>query len=88
MWKVGIMVIITNIIETLATLPNLSVHSNTPQFFFFFFFLQFTREILDVAAHATEVGVTTDEIDRLVHEVGTKLPWSKILNVILLELNL
>ncbi|KAI8796544.1 methionine aminopeptidase 1 [Biomphalaria glabrata] len=27
-----------------------------------------TREILDVAAQATAVGVTTDEIDRLVHE--------------------
>jgi len=29
---------------------------------------RFTREILDVAAEASEVGVTTDEIDRLVHE--------------------
>ncbi|RUS90082.1 hypothetical protein EGW08_002124 [Elysia chlorotica] len=29
-----------------------------------------TREILDVAAEATGVGVTTDEIDRLVHEAS------------------
>lgn len=32
-------------------------------------FRQLAREILDVAAEATVVGVTTDEIDRLVHEV-------------------
>ena len=30
---------------------------------------QLSREILDIAAEAVDVGVTTDEIDRLVHEV-------------------
>jgi len=29
---------------------------------------RFTREVIDVAAEATGVGVTTDQIDRLVHE--------------------
>ncbi|KAG0163013.1 Methionine aminopeptidase 1 [Apophysomyces sp. BC1034] len=29
---------------------------------------QFTREVLDIAAKAIRVGITTDEIDRIVHE--------------------
>ena len=28
------------------------------------------REVLDIAAQAIEVGVTTEEIDKLVHEVS------------------
>ena len=39
-------------------------------------FRQLAREILDVAAEATVVGVTTDEIDRLVHEVRLCLFFS------------
>ena len=31
--------------------------------------LQLGREVLDVAAQAIAVGVTTEEIDKLVHEV-------------------
>lgn len=37
--------------------------------FFFLFILQLGREVLDIAANATEVGITTEEIDRIVHEV-------------------
>ena len=33
------------------------------------FLLQLGREVLDVAAQAIAVGVTTEEIDKLVHEV-------------------
>jgi hypothetical protein len=29
---------------------------------------QITREVLDIAAKAVRVGITTDEIDRIVHE--------------------
>lgn len=36
----------------------------------FFFNLQLGREVLDIAANATEVGITTEEIDRIVHEVN------------------
>ncbi len=32
-------------------------------------FLQLAREVMDIAARAVRLGVTTDEIDRLVHEV-------------------
>jgi methionyl aminopeptidase len=32
--------------------------------------LQLGREVLDEAAKVVKVGVTTDEIDRVVHEVG------------------
>lgn len=38
--------------------------------FFFLFILQLGREVLDIAANATEVGITTEEIDRIVHEVN------------------
>lgn len=31
-------------------------------------YLQISREILDEAAAAVAVGVTTDELDRIVHE--------------------
>ena len=31
---------------------------------------QFGREVLDIAASVAKPGVTTDEIDRVVHEVG------------------
>lgn len=31
--------------------------------------VQMGREVLDIAARAVAVGVTTEEIDRLVHEV-------------------
>lgn len=31
--------------------------------------LQLGREVLDIAAHTAKVGVTTDEVDRVVHEV-------------------
>lgn len=31
--------------------------------------LQLGREVLDIAANVTEIGVTTEEIDRIVHEV-------------------
>uniref|UniRef100_K1QYJ7 Methionine aminopeptidase 1 n=1 Tax=Magallana gigas TaxID=29159 RepID=K1QYJ7_MAGGI len=30
------------------------------------------REVLDIAANATEVGITTEEIDRIVHEKNHK----------------
>ena len=30
--------------------------------------LQLAREVLDIAAKAVRVGITTDEIDRIVHE--------------------
>ena len=33
------------------------------------FLLQLAREVLDIAAKAVRVGITTDEIDRIVHEV-------------------
>jgi hypothetical protein len=33
-----------------------------------FLFIQVGREVLDVAARAIKPGVTTDEIDRIVHE--------------------
>ena len=32
--------------------------------------LQLGREVLDIAAQEIEVGVTTEEIDKLVHEVS------------------
>lgn len=32
--------------------------------------LKFGREVLDIAAANTKPGVTTDEIDRIVHEVN------------------
>ena len=32
--------------------------------------LQLGREVLDIAAKAIGVGVSTEEIDRVVHEVG------------------
>lgn len=38
--------------------------------FLFLFILQLGREVLDIAANATEVGITTEEIDRIVHEVN------------------
>lgn len=41
--------------------------------FFFLFILQLGREVLDIAANATEVGITTEEIDRIVHEVNVFL---------------
>ena len=31
---------------------------------------QLAREVLDIAAAAIKVGITTEEIDRLVHEVS------------------
>ena len=31
--------------------------------------LQLGREVLDIAARTVGVGVTTDEVDRVVHEV-------------------
>lgn len=37
---------------------------------FFFSIIQLGREVLDIAANATEVGITTEEIDRIVHEVN------------------
>lgn len=42
-------------------------------------FFQVGREILDIAARAVKPGVTTDEIDRIVHEAtvafGTTLSF-------------
>ncbi len=35
---------------------------------------QLGREVIDIAAQAIEVGVTTEEIDRLVHEVSIISP--------------
>ena len=32
-------------------------------------YLQLGREVLDIAAKAIDVGVTTEEIDKVVHEV-------------------
>ena len=36
--------------------------------------IQLGREVLDEAAKAIAIGVTTDEIDRIVHEVIITLP--------------
>jgi len=35
-------------------------------------YFQLGREVLDEAAKAVAVGVTTDELDRIVHEVRTR----------------
>jgi len=35
-----------------------------------FVYKQYGREVLDEAANAVQVGVTTEELDRIVHEVS------------------
>jgi methionyl aminopeptidase len=35
--------------------------------------MQLSREVLDIGARAIKPGVTTDEIDRIVHEVRLHL---------------
>ena len=44
--------------------------------------LQLGREVLDKAAKVVKVGVTADEIDRVVHEVGVALPAVMICQVL------
>ena len=46
-------------------------------FTLFIYFLQLGREVLDIAANVTEIGVTTEEIDRIVHEV-----WALAMHVL------
>lgn len=35
------------------------------------FHVQLGREVIDIAADTIHIGVTTEEIDRIVHEVST-----------------
>lgn len=42
------------------------------------FSVQLAREVLDVAARAIRPGVTTDEIDRMVHEVSYEACYAYI----------
>ena len=47
-------------------------------FFIVVFSMQLAREVLDIAAGAIRPGVTTDEIDRIVHEVLAEPQFSKL----------
>ena len=50
--------------------------------------LQLGREVLDKAAKVVKVGVTADEIDRVVHEVSVALPAVMICHVLECHLSL
>ena len=45
-------------------------------------FLQLAREVLDIAAKAVRVGITTDEIDRIVHEVNFELIMKRTTSIV------
>ena len=45
-------------------------------------FLQLAREVLDIAAKAVRVGITTDEIDRIVHEVNSELIMKRTTSIV------
>jgi len=55
-----------------------------------FCFYQLGREVLNEAVRVIEVGVTTDEIDRIVHEVSfqaAKMYFFKLLFLVCLHEN-